>query len=89
MRSHIPDKTRGTATILDEIVDGFGSDLTNVARQLAHPLHMFSPHVPGSPVKSLHRPNHRPYGGLNSRGQRDEMRGIIEIEIRGADLRHR
>jgi hypothetical protein len=77
--SHVPDETRRTPSILDEIVDGFKSDIANVAMQLAHPLHVFSPHVPGSPVKSLHRSNHGPLGGLESVGHRDERRGIIEI----------
>jgi hypothetical protein len=76
MRSHIPDETRGTAPMLDEIFD----DFANVAKQLTHPLHVFSPHVPGSPVKSSHRSNHGLYGGLESIGHRDKRRGIIEIE---------
>jgi hypothetical protein len=68
MRSHIPNETRATAPMHDKIVDGFGSDSANVARQLALPLHVFSPQVAGRPVKSLHRSNHRPYDGLESRG---------------------
>jgi hypothetical protein len=68
--------------MFDVIVGGFGSDFANVARQLAHPLHVLSFHVPRSPVKSLHRSNHGPYGVLESIGNRDERRGIIEIEVR-------